>query len=198
MGAEWRPVTKQSGATFAPTGTGFSQGTATLGSYPQGVHVATVTVPSPQATWHKPAPVQTTKIFLANEDVRRIIANLLGTRLAPDFRLFLGDNQYYAPPVGDAQEIIAASGLSQSQYTAESFDCDDFAIVLKARFCRAAYKDAQRRPPHCMGLIWGELPHVHAINWMINDDYKLRFIEPQTGEVFDLRPEHKNITFMMA
>jgi hypothetical protein len=193
MGAEWRPVSRTNGSstTFVTT----------FATPPRQVEMPSSVPPAPlaQPRWSGPATTpQVERVFASNEEVRRIIANTLGTRLSPEFRLFLGDNRYYLPPLADAQQIIANSGLARAEYMPETFDCDDFALVLKAHFCEAAYKNFQRRPPHCMGMIWGELPHVHAINWMINSDYRLRLIEPQTGEVFEIKPEHKNVTFMLA
>lgn len=204
MGAEWKPVNRSTaGATLgAPITYGSTAAFTPVRAdswQPVTTVTNTATVPQPQPRWYEPAVTPAKqKIYVSNEEVRRIIANILGSRLAEDFRLFLGDNSYYLPPVADAQVIITNSGLARAEYMPETFDCDDFAIVLKSHFCEAAYKHFERRPPHCFGLIWGELPHVHAINWMINDDYRIRFVEPQTGEIFDVRPEHRNITFMMA
>jgi hypothetical protein len=203
MGAEWKPVSRSGTATLAaPTGFGSSAATFTptsSGSWGPTTVTNTATLPQPQPRWYEPAAApKAEKIYVSNEEVRRIIANTLGAKLAEDFRLFLGDNSYYLQPLADAQKIITNSGLARAEYMPETFDCDDFAIVLKSHFCEAAYKDFERRPPHCFGLIWGELPHVHALNWMINEDYRVRLVEPQTGEVFEVKPEHKNITFMLA
>lgn len=200
MGAEWKPVTKSAnganlGGTTAtlspPISGGWMPTTSTISSG----GIATAEPPRWTEAAAAPRPA---KVYVSNEEVRRILASVLNGKLAEDFRLFLGDNSYYLQPLADARTVITNSGLSRAEYMPETFDCDDFAIVLKSHFCEAAYKDFERRPPHCMGLIWGELPHVHAINWMINDDYRFRLIEPQTGEVFELKPEHRNVTFMMA
>ncbi len=191
MGSEWRPVHKSSSTTLDYPSNDWSESSGVTA-------VAPVVHATPR--WHQPTeePPRPDKIFAGSQEVRQMIADSLGSRLAADFRLFLGDNQYYLPPLADAQEIIQNSGLSRATYMPESFDCDDFALVLKAHFCEAAYRDFQRRPPHCLGLIWGELPHVHAVNWMINDDGRLRLIEPQTGEVFEPRHDTRNVTFMLA
>ncbi len=196
MGDEWRPVHRNASSTLDYPS---NPGNGTNG------HSASDPVVHATPRWHQPAsasvspsPSPRDKVFVSSQEVRQMIAGSLGSRLAEDFRLFLGDNQYYLPPLEDAQEVIQNSGLSRATYMPESFDCDDFAMVLKAHFCEAAYKDFQRRPPHCFGLIWGELPHVHAVNWMITDDGRLRLIEPQTGEVFEPRHDTRNITFMLA
>jgi hypothetical protein len=42
------------------------------------------------------------------------------------------------------------------------------------------------------------LPGPHAINWMVNDDKKLRFIEPQSDEIFFPRKTDKEIYFMIV
>lgn len=208
MGAEWRPVSRTAAGTMTldyadeqvdeqtakghEEEPGLSKGGIEGGPW----EVASGTA-SPR--WHEPKTVsRSAKVNVSSQDVRQLLASALRGKLAEDFRLFLGDNLYYLPPVADAGEIIANSGLSRATYMPETFDCDDYALVLKSHFCEAAYKDFQRRAPHCFGLIWGELPHVHAVNWMINDDYRLRFVEPQNGQIFEPGREHGNITFMMA
>jgi hypothetical protein len=42
------------------------------------------------------------------------------------------------------------------------------------------------------------LPGHHAINWMINSDMKLRFIEPQNDRIFMPRRTDRDIYFMLV
>ena len=98
----------------------------------------------------------------------------------------------------DAEEIINASAVDRRRWVQNRFDCDDFAHVLKAHFAEAAYADGKRRASHCFGTVWGMLPESHAINWMVNDDLKVRFIEPQTDKIFYPRKDDKDIWFMLV
>ena len=95
------------------------------------------------------------------------------------------------------REIISESKVDRKTWVRERFDCDDFAHVLKAHFAEASYKNGQRRAAHCFGVVWGSLPGPHAINWMVNSDGKLRFVEPQNDRVFVPRKTDKNIYFML-
>jgi hypothetical protein len=118
--------------------------------------------------------------------------------MAANFNLYLGDEKYYCTPLKDAREIIKASAVDRMNWVEERFDCDDFALVLKAHFAEAAYKDGKRRAAHCFGIVWGSLPTPHAINWMLNADRRLRFVEPQNNRIFLPRRNDKDIYFMLA
>jgi hypothetical protein len=125
----------------------------------------------------------------------------------------IADSEYYCPPLEDALKIIQASEVECKKWASNRFDCDDFAYVLKAHFAEAAYAEGERkkgedkgnqRAAHCFGIVMAEIriPKLygkeyksHAINWMVNDDLKLRFVEPQkTDPVFCLgNPEEFDI-----
>ncbi|NEP06717.1 MULTISPECIES: lectin MOA-related protein [Okeania] len=66
------------------------------------------------------------------------------------------------------------------------FDCDDFALLLKADFAKNSYQSNNLNHSHAFGILWGNWINNggHAINWMINEDCKLRLIEPQNDNVF--------------
>ena len=149
--------------------------------------------------WHKPtAGTREDKRFISAADLRTLISRQLGEKLERNFGLYLADGEYYCTPVADAKEIITNSALDRQTWVRQRFDCDDFAHVLKAHFAQAAYSDGKRRAAHCFGVVWGMLPGPHAINWMVNDDMKLRFIEPQTDAVFLPRETDEKIWFMLV
>ena len=149
---------------------------------------------TPNAAGSRTAP----KTYITAADLRVLLTKSLGNKLHQQFSLRLADARYFCPPLKDAKEIIASSLLDQKTWTEERFDCDDFAHVLKAHFAEAAYKNGSRRAAHCFGVVWGSLPGPHAINWMVNDDLKLRFIEPQSDEIFRPRATDRNIYFMLV
>lgn len=138
------------------------------------------------------------KEYISKADLRELVAKQLKGKFSNNFALYTADLEYYLTPLDDAKEIIKNSAIDRYTWVEERFDCDDFAHVLKSNFAEAAYKDGKRRAAHCFGIVWGSLPSSHAINWMVNDDYKLRFIEPQTDAIFLPRDTDKNIWFMLV
>lgn len=150
--------------------------------------------------WHKKSLIarRRRKEYLSGSKVRELVAKQLGPKLARNFGLYVADARYYCTPIEDVREILHASKVDRKIWVQERFDCDDFAHVLKAHFAEAAYKDGKRRAAHCFGVVWGLLPGPHAINWMINSDLKLRFVEPQNDRIFAPRRNDRNIYFMLV
>ncbi len=149
------------------------------------------------------------KEYITYKELRIIVLEKLKGKLCDNFDikrdLKIADSTYYCTPLKDAQTIIAASKLHKRAFVRDIYDCDDFAHLLKSFFIENAYKDWQRRYPHCMGIVWGRLlkvkdkqkQGVHAINWMINDDKKLRFIEPQTDKIYYPQGKDSDISFLL-
>jgi len=149
--------------------------------------------------WHKEVPgKRPKKKYLTSGELRVIVSEQLKGKLQRNFGFYIADGEYYCPPLQDAKSIIKASSVDKNTWVRERFDCDDFAHVLKAHFAEAAYKNGKRRAAHCFGVVWGMLPGPHAINWMVNDDLKLRFIEPQSDKIFAPRKQDKDIWFMLV
>jgi hypothetical protein len=125
--------------------------------------------------------------------------------------LYIADSEYYCPPLKDARELIYGSkiiGMASEarQPSRQRFDCDDFSLLLKARFAYAAYRNERKRNfAHCFGIVWGMLPFPfsHSLNWMVTTDEKgkqeLYFVEPQTYEIFSPNQENfQDIYFMLV
>jgi hypothetical protein len=151
--------------------------------------------------WHKPRDrsPDRRKGYISDSQLRELIASQLAGRLDRSFALYIADETYYLPPIEDAKEIVKRSGLDRKKWVEERYDCDDFALVLKAHFCEAAYRDGRRRAAHCAGIVWGMFDGgPHAINFVVTDDDVLRFIEPQTGEFFLPHPGDTGIWFMLV
>ena len=150
--------------------------------------------------WHEETPgaPRRNKVYISAEKVEKIIRRQLAGKLDDTFELHIADGKYFCPPVREAREIIDESALDKKEWVDERFDCDDFAVVLKAHFAEAAYAEGKRRSAHCFGIVWGELPDYHAINWMINADLKLRFVEPQLDTIYRPKKSDKGIWFMLA
>lgn len=138
------------------------------------------------------------KVYLKKKEVRRIIRKATRCKRKIWNRIYLPDAEYYLPPMADVDRVLAESAVNRKRWVEERFDCDDFAKVLAADFARDAYKDGTRRSAYCMGVVWGQLPGPHAINWVITDDKRLHFIEPQNDQVFKPRKTDKGIWLIMA
>jgi len=122
-----------------------------------------------------PGEAYPASLFL--EIARDAFAAMWAPRTKPN--IFRADAFYVAPSLQEAKAIIHKSHLDAQQWVDDSFDCDDFAIVLKSNFSQAAYFNGTRKGGFAFGIIWLTEPSGHAMNWMINDDGILRFVEPQ-------------------
>lgn len=138
------------------------------------------------------------KVFLSGNEVRKIIEKALKRKLARDCKIYLADGEYYAPPKRDVERILEETHTDAYKWTAGTFDCDDFAKVLCAEFAKDAYRNGIRRPPYCLGFVWGLFPRPHAINWFIDNENKLYLIEPQTDFIFKPRRSDKGIWLIVA
>lgn len=159
------------------------------------------------------AEKQKNKKFLTPPEIRAKIATQLGSSLHKNFSIHIADEKYFCPLLENAVEILKNSAVEQDMYISEIFDCDDFAHILKSNFIQAAYARGERRYPHCFGILWGMLyrqdtnkRRLHAVNWMINDDGKVRLIDFMKRKVEDTniekyiyfpREEDRMITFML-
>ena len=137
-------------------------------------------------------------IYLLSKHVEKIIKQQLKNHLQSNCSIYLADKKYFCPKLRDVKTIINTTNVDQRIWIQERFDCDDFAFLLKAEFVKDAYRQGDRRAAHCFGIVWGSLPGLHAINWVINNDLKLRFVEPQNDSVYFPKETDKNIFFMLT
>jgi len=147
---------------------------------------------------------------ISAKDLETHIKKKLGNRLIKDLRLHAADSDYYLPDLATVQTILNESRMkelarpSASKLHAQSFDCDDFSLLLKARFAYAAYREPEKyqNRPYCLGIVWGLLPFPfpHSMNWVVTDDYEFYFIEPQRQEIIPLDQcqQYRYINFMMV
>ena len=129
-----------------------------------------------------PPPFDDKSTYITATRMREIIKSQLGGRVKSSTHIHLADAMYYCPSVEYVEHLLSQDDTDRMKYTAEVYDCDEYSWTLKARFCLDAYKDGHRRASHAAGIVWGKLPHPHAMFWVITDDLKLRLIEPQTDE----------------
>lgn len=130
--------------------------------------------------------------------VKKILQAGLKGKLKSGCKFYFGDGTYYFLELEDAKKVIKQSSTDAYNYTSQKFDCDDFAWTLKADFVKDGYHNMERRYPHAVGMVWGWLPGHHAMNWMINSDMKLRFIEPQNDTITYPKASYKNIYLLIT
>ena len=126
------------------------------------------------------------KVFITAKELRQIVFEKIGQRIFEHFDFFIADEEYYLTPIDDAKEIILASIRENKEfmrYVDNLNDCDDSALILKSNFVKAGFKNGKIRKPHCFGIIWCNSPEPHALNWMVNEDRVLRFVEPQDKNI---------------
>ena len=152
------------------------------------------------------------KNVLTRVELRDFILEKLEGKLSKNFCLRMADLKYYLPPLEYAKEIIDNSRMkdmtnSGGNPRGERFDCDDFALILKARFAFDAYrKNVYHNFPHCFGIVWGMLPCPipHSLNWMItadeNGDKKFHFVEPQKQQIVppEMYKNYRYINFILV
>ncbi len=128
-----------------------------------------------------------------------ILEGRLWNKLESDCDLYFGDDNYYFPEMEDVVDIVKTSTVDAWKYTSAITDCDDFAFMLKSEFVRDAYKKKARRLSHAAGIVWGDLPGPHAMNWVITSpDLKVWFIEPQSDWIGRPKSNYRGIYFMVA
>ena len=145
-------------------------------------------VPTPSPT---PGPYPPNKgVYVTRAQLLKIATDTLGDRYPfivarPPL---LWDTEYYLPSVEYTKLVVANDQTDAEKYITNKGDCDKFSKLLWARFTQDAWKDGKLRAAHAFGMIWGRIPGPggHAICWVVNDDRRMRFIEPQTDLYEDI------------
>lgn len=95
-----------------------------------------------------------------------------------------GDREYWLPRNADVPAILARSRISHEGSRGDVFDCDDYAIAMKARISYAALRtNSTGGRPIASGIFWGRASWApdpqHAGNWFLTREGGLKWIEPQ-------------------
>jgi hypothetical protein len=122
------------------------------------------------------------KMIIKSDELTSIIKKALGHRMPPNMNPLLPDDEYYLPSMEEVMKVLSKDKTNDMIYKAESFDCDDFSVLVKAAFIRDGYEKLNRT--HAVGIVWGMFPTPHAINWVVTKDKQFWFIEPQKDSIF--------------
>jgi len=102
--------------------------------------------------------------------------------------VFSLDHWYYTMSMPDWRSQVAyfLAELLMQPYLAELFDCDDFALCLKAAFSKAKVNG--------IGLVWGRYNRRwHWWNVVLDSGGLVQQLEPQTGTFFMRRRRYRAI-----
>lgn len=125
--------------------------------------------------------------IITSDSLENIIRNYY-TRTT--FDLFSVDKKYHLLTIDEVNKVYIDSNLNtQYRYKSEKFDCDDFAICLKAEVSKWMYtKDLTSKDGSeitagaAFGIIFGENTEGrHAYNFFITPNLEIKIIEPQNG-----------------
>ena len=121
--------------------------------------------------------------------IRKQLEDRLSRTLGDEFRLYLGDENFWLTPLHDVVDLMNRQQRWKLQYKPNTFDCDKFASVLRADMCLSTFGNPKREFHHAFGEVWGIVPGgAHAINVMVNSDGALRFVEPQLPPAEAIKP----------
>jgi hypothetical protein len=109
--------------------------------------------------------------------------------------IFSPDRLYGLYSNEDLVTFLKNSTVNVMEYKPESFDCDDFANVLKGEE-RKWFSKIHEKVGSTFGVLWGDLrkpnesqkPWRHAMNCVIDSNKEVWLIEPQDDTVSKLTP----------
>jgi hypothetical protein len=142
-------------------------------------------------------------ILKQSEALSRIKRATRFRRLLPGVvsHIYLADRAYIAPKQSDVYRVLDVASAYTRNWRPEAYDCDDFAWYLKAAFSEDARHREDMPYGWACGIIWGNFPRPHAVNWVLMDmgDNRphFRLVEPQHKRgVWKLRKTDRRITLI--
>lgn len=94
-------------------------------------------------------------------------------------RTILWDRCYYCVNHSDWGKVFGDVLLNMPKYTADKFDCENFALLVSARV-------AEKYKLNSCGIAIGQSPYgYHGFNIFLSDG-GLFYLEPQNGDVFSV------------
>ena len=109
----------------------------------------------------------------------REIVEVFGSLLPPMF-IQISDKVYATPTESDAWSLLKDNYIEQYRYMTETFDCDDYALLLHAWVRQEQYRNKWEHP-WALGEAWGYFGgEKHALNVVVTADNGLMLIEPQS------------------
>ncbi len=107
----------------------------------------------------------------------------------------LADGEYWMPTKSKVKKLLWEGFIDTYKYKAETFDCDEFSLLLHAFVVQERYVQIEKREvpkeewlPWAFGQVTGikfqgKKTH-HAINIVITSDNGVMLIEPQNDKIW--------------
>jgi len=121
------------------------------------------------------------KLFNFSKDVA-VIGGMASARLRhlSPCSCYFFDNIYYYPDGKTWANILWDVLSGMPSYVADRWDCEDYSLLTKTRI-------GERYKINGIGVAIGDSPlGYHAWNVLLMDENTLKYLEPQTGDVFDI------------
>lgn len=97
-------------------------------------------------------------------------------------KVYLSDEKYSLTIVEEAKKFSEQTKVQYEKWLTEKYDCDEFSFALMGYWNEGLAQFA-------FGICWSE---KHAFNLMIDKDYKIWIVEPQTNEFFSIEEVKTN------
>ncbi len=92
--------------------------------------------------------------------------------------VFCSDGAYKIPKKQDIIEFLKLHIFRFRKYVPEKYDCDNYSFSLMGMFTNLM-------SGYAIGIVWVHAPEGnHALNFFINKNLKIWYIEPQTNVIF--------------
>ena len=141
--------------------------------------------------------------LVSRQSVKQGVGKLVKPLWRPQRGNYAGffDNTYYLPTKSELNLII--DNIAYPNYASDEFDCEDFTYMCKAETARRVRLNPNFNEPWAIGLAFARFRWMsggsvdHACNWVVTNDGKLFWIEPQTGKKYP-RMHCKNLELLLV
>lgn len=99
---------------------------------------------------------------------------IIRRRFPDEGEIYLSDRTYKLCNIDDVREFCQRDNTNHQKYTANDFDCDDFAYRLMGQFSTPDWSAL------AFGICWTDR---HALTCFVDEDKMLWFLEPQSDAI---------------
>lgn len=109
--------------------------------------------------------------------LKRIFYRIMGKSI------YISDEYYNAVNIDELKKFLAQDDEDKKEYIPVDHDCDDFSFQLMGRI-------HELNPSLAFGIVWIQsVDYGHALNFAIDKNKQLWFVEPQNDNVFKDKPK---------
>ena len=106
-------------------------------------------------------------------------------------KIWLSDGTFQLVDTQNLKDFLASDPINKRPYVTEKHDCDDYSYELMGHV-------SDWNPDNTFGIVWGLNTNggAHAWNFFIDENKKVRYVEPQNDVIFD--PSTEQIWLMIV